>query len=319
LTLRRRSLVALTSALVAALLPHIADADPSAATYVTVRVYATQYAPNTPGSVEVAVPDRCAKFAALGWSSTLRSHNCPSGYAVGNDWRVFVKRDGGQSAFIPLRDVGPWNIDDNFWDPPSGTRPRRLFTDLPAGVPEAQAAYQSGYNTVPNCLLLSGSPSGHAGAADQFGRCVRNPSGIDLSVQAAAVLGLSYLQNEWVTVSFLWEPVGSAPPPPPPPASTPAPTPAPHKKGTLRGAVYLDGTRQPLKGATMCESGPEPSASMSCAKPTSKKGTYSDGVRPGEYTLMTTFPGYECRVEPSRVSIVSRTTTAADAFCTPAP
>lgn len=73
------------------------------------------------------------------------------------------------------------------------------------GTPEAQAAFYNGYNRVSNCKNLNGSLSGHPGAADQFGRCVLNPGGIDLSVAAAARLGLGHLQNGWVTVTFLWE------------------------------------------------------------------------------------------------------------------
>jgi hypothetical protein len=175
---------------------------------VTFRVYATQYQSSTPGSVEVALPDKCAKFAALG----LVDQSCPAGYQPGLDYRVAVQRASGQQAAIPVKDVGPWNIDDNYWDPTGGPRPRRLFTDLPQGTPEAQAAFYNGYHTVSNCNTLSGQPSGHAGPADQYGRCVLNPAGIDLSVAAAATLGLGPGQSEWVTVSFLWE---SSPPPPP--------------------------------------------------------------------------------------------------------
>ena len=175
---------------------------PNVATY---RVYATQYKPNTDGSVEVAVPDKCVKFAALGLSTS----GCPSGYVRGLDYRVIVTRDSGQSQAIPVKDAGPWNIDDNYWDPadPSFPRPRRLFGDLPRGTPESQAAFYNHYRNVANCNNLDGSPSGHSGGADQFGRCVLNPSAIDLSFAAAAQLGMP--GSEWVTVSFLWEPLGS--------------------------------------------------------------------------------------------------------------
>jgi hypothetical protein len=175
---------------------------------MTARVFATQYNPNTPGSVEVAVPDQCAKFAALANTAALKSVGCPAGYALGLDYRVVVARDSGQSAAIPVRDVGPWNIDDNYWDfGPGSSRPRRRFGDLPPGTPEAQAAYYNSYNASSNCKSLSNTPTGHAGPADQFGRCVLNPGGLDLSVAAASQLGLGNLQNEWVTVSFLWEPI----------------------------------------------------------------------------------------------------------------
>jgi len=180
----------------------VTTADAADATF---RVFATQYNPNTSGSVEVAIPDKCAKFAALGWTSALGSANCPSGYRTDLDWRVVVRRDSGERLKIRVKDVGPWNTDDNYWNSPKGARPRRLFSDLPRGKPEAQAAFYDGYNTVPDCKTLSGTSSGRSGPADQFGRCVLNPAGIDLSVAAAANLGLRHLQNEWVTVKFLWE------------------------------------------------------------------------------------------------------------------
>ncbi len=176
--------------------------------FATYRVYATQYAPNTPGAVEAAVPDKCAKFAGLRNQTVLNQFGCPAGYRLDLDYRVVVTRDNGQTATIPVREVGPWNLDDNYWAGPGSSRPRRLYTDLPRGVPEAQAAFYNGYNTVQNCINLStGQPSGRAGGADQFGRCVLNPAGIDLSIEAAKQLGLGNLENAWVTVSFLWEPL----------------------------------------------------------------------------------------------------------------
>lgn len=176
--------------------------------FVTLRVFATQFNPHTAGSVEVAVPDKCAKFAALGSQSLLNQFGCPAGYRLGLDYRVVVTRDSGQSAAIPVREVGPWNLDDNYWDFPGGgsPRPRRLFTDLPFGLPEAQAAFERDYNFRP-CTNLNGQPSGRSDGADQMGRCVLNPAGIDLSVAAAAQLGIGNLRNEWVTATFLWEPV----------------------------------------------------------------------------------------------------------------
>ena len=173
---------------------------------VTYRVFATQYQPLTAGSVEVAVPDKCAKFAALRNSAVLAQFGCPDGYALGLDWRVNIGRDNGRSAVLPVRDVGPWNLDDNYWDGPAGSpRPRRLFTDLPRGRPEAQAAFFDDYNLQANCKDLNGNPTGRTDGADQMGRCVLNPAGIDLSVAAAAQLGLGPGQNEWVNVTFLWE------------------------------------------------------------------------------------------------------------------
>ena len=186
----------------------LAAASPGPQQFTTARAFATQYNPHTAGAVEVALPDKCVKFAALGNTSALSSQGCPPGYRLGLDYRVVVTRDSGQSAVFPVREVGPWNIDDNYWNfGPGSSRPRRLFADLPPGRPEAQAAFENGYNTVPNCLTLARQPSGRSGPADQFGRCVLNPAGIDLSRAAAAQLGLGSLQNDWVTVTFLWEPL----------------------------------------------------------------------------------------------------------------
>ena len=176
--------------------------------FATLRVFATQYNPNTPGSVEVAVPDKCAKFAALGNQAVLNQFGCPPGYQLGRDYRVLIFRENGRSGAIPVKEVGPWNTDDNYWDfgPGGSPRPRRLFRDLEWGLPESQAAFQQDYNFKP-CLNLDRTPSGRSDGADQFERCVLNPAGIDLSVAAAAQLGLGALQNEWVTAVFLWEPV----------------------------------------------------------------------------------------------------------------
>ena len=175
--------------------------------WATYRVFATRYDPNTAGSVEVAVPDKCVKFAALGDTSDLSNFHCGSGYPVGLDYRVLITRDNGQSMYIPVKDVGPWNIDDNYWDPADSTypRPRRMFGDLARGTPESQAAYYNSYNNSANCKNLDGSLSGHSGGADQFGRCVLNPSAVDISTAAAQQIGFS--GAEWVTASFLWEPI----------------------------------------------------------------------------------------------------------------
>lgn len=81
----------------------------------------------------------------------------------------------------PVWDIGPWNTRDDYWD-----ASRAEFTDLPQGEPEAQAAYQSGYN----------------GGEDQFGRTVSNPAGIDLADGTFYNIGLN--DNGWVTVTYLW-------------------------------------------------------------------------------------------------------------------
>ncbi|WP_433164602.1 hypothetical protein [Kribbella sp. CA-247076] len=87
-------------------------------------------------------------------------------------------------AFEPVWDVGPWNTKDDYWNP-SATR--EMWKDLPQGRPEAQAAYQNGYN----------------GGKDQFGRTVANPAGIDLA-DGTFWDGLGLTNNAWVDVTYLW-------------------------------------------------------------------------------------------------------------------
>ncbi|MFJ8077217.1 hypothetical protein ACIQ7Q_25625 [Streptomyces sp. NPDC096176] len=83
----------------------------------------------------------------------------------------------------PVWDVGPWNTHDDHWNPSSV---RETFKDLPRGMPEAQAAYEDGYN----------------GGHDGFGREVLNPAGIDLADGTFYGVGLD--DNGWVTVTYLW-------------------------------------------------------------------------------------------------------------------
>ncbi|MBH8591895.1 SPOR domain-containing protein [Paenactinomyces guangxiensis] len=143
-----------------------------------IRVYATQYNPNTPGAVEVALPDKYLKFANLGWDYTYP--NPP--------YTVNIQREStGQWIYdIRVDEVGPWNTDDNYWD--DNTK-RRIYSklccttqQLDPGIPESYAAYYEGYNN----------------GKDQFGRNVANPAGIDLTPETAKKLGLAYLQNAWV-------------------------------------------------------------------------------------------------------------------------
>ncbi len=149
----------------------------------TYTVFATQYGAYT--NYEVAIPDKCLKFANLGWSLA----GCPAGaYAYGKKYAVKISRPGYTVDRAPVLDVGPWNVDDTYWAINSDPQYRRRFTDLPLGTPAAQAAYFDNY--------INGK--------DQFGRMVRNPAGIDLSDGVRRELGLKYLENAWVQVTFLW-------------------------------------------------------------------------------------------------------------------
>lgn len=104
-------------------------------------------------------------------------------------YSVRVCASNGRCEWAPVWDVGPWNTKDDYWNP-SATR--EMWKDLPQGRPEAQAAYQNGYN----------------GGKDEFGRTVANPAGIDLA-DGTFWDGLGLTDNAWVTVTYLW--TGSGP------------------------------------------------------------------------------------------------------------
>jgi hypothetical protein len=101
-----------------------------------------------------------------------------------SDYSVKVCAPNGRCAFAPVWDVGPWNTRDDYWNP---SDQRQEWSDLPQGVPQAQAAHADGYN----------------GGRDQYDREVANPAGIDLGDGLFwDALGLT--DNSWVTVDYLW-------------------------------------------------------------------------------------------------------------------
>jgi hypothetical protein len=108
----------------------------------------------------------------------------PSGTALasngGNEYQVQVC-NGATCLTEPVWDIGPWNTKDNYWD-----AARAEFGDLPVGLPEADAAYNQGYN----------------GGLDEFGRSVANPAGIDLADGVFHDLGMG--DNGYITVTYLW-------------------------------------------------------------------------------------------------------------------
>ncbi|HLT20349.1 MAG TPA: SH3 domain-containing protein [Thermomicrobiales bacterium] len=99
----------------------------------------------------------------------------------GDEFQVRITYKG-KSLVVPVWDVGPWNTEDNYWDPPE----ERSFKGLPRGVPAAEAAYFDGYN----------------GGRDGKGREVRSPAGMDIGDGAFYALGMT--DSDWVDVEFLW-------------------------------------------------------------------------------------------------------------------
>ncbi|MGW9441182.1 SH3 domain-containing protein [Streptomyces sp. NPDC055607] len=99
----------------------------------------------------------------------------------GREYRVRLCYKG-RCETAPVWDVGPWNTRDDYWNPPAQ---RETWRDLPQGRPEAQAAFQNGYN----------------GGLDEFGRRVANPAGIDVA-DGTFWDGLGMTGNDWVDVTF---------------------------------------------------------------------------------------------------------------------
>ena len=126
----------------------------------TYRIFATQYVGYT--TFEVAMPHRKLK-AAGGFKITLSLN--------------------GRSVSAPIKEVGPWNTYDNWWEP---VAKRTMWKDLPRGKPEATAAFFDNYN----------------GGLDEFGRQVLNPAGIDLTPAVARRLGLAKYENAYIYVSL---------------------------------------------------------------------------------------------------------------------
>jgi hypothetical protein len=129
---------------------------------VRCRVFATQY--NGYTRSEVALPHRLLKDKG--------------GYTVS------IRR-GNHGTKARVKEVGPWNIRDNYWQ---SRKHRDMWDDLPRCMPEAQAAYFDNYNR----------------GKDQYGRKVLNPAGVDLTPRVASRLGLKRYENAWVWVRYPW-------------------------------------------------------------------------------------------------------------------
>ena len=150
------------------------DTPTSGTTGVTFRIYATRegLVGGTTSNGHVIQPQD--HFVALPCVCALSSKG-------GNEFQVRIQYQD-KSVTAPVWDVGPWNIDDNYWDPPA----KRKYPNLPQGQPEATAAYYDNYN----------------GGLDGRGRKVQIPAGIDIGDGTFADLGMT--DSGWVTVTFLW-------------------------------------------------------------------------------------------------------------------
>ena len=153
-----------------------ASALPAARSY---KIFATRY--DLGDRYAVALPDKCLKFSNAG--NRLCAED---GYQINQGYFVYLSYDGETAAEV--WESGPWNVDDNYWSTSRDPQPRRMFADLPAGMPEAQAAFFDGYN----------------GGVDQYGRTVTAPFGIDLGRQVSIDIGLQPGNNDWINITFAW-------------------------------------------------------------------------------------------------------------------
>ena len=141
----------------------------------TFKVFATQYEGYT--RFEMALPHRKLKFAG-GFSAVISCKPGDNGHPRGV---ANSQNCNGRLVRVPIKEVGPWNTYDNWWD---SVARRSMWKDLPRGIPEAEAAFFDRYN----------------GKKDEIGRIVGNPAGADLTPAAAARLGLTKYENAWITV-----------------------------------------------------------------------------------------------------------------------
>ena len=92
----------------------------------------------------VALPDAYLKFANLGMGGSIPSlyqpYYLPSGFSPsGTPYTVDIADSNGTivAQHVLIADVGPWNEDDNWWDPVKTT------TTIPSGCPIASALHSS--------------------------------------------------------------------------------------------------------------------------------------------------------------------------------
>ena len=156
--------------------------------------YTTQYVPNTvfpypnfDGKIQVALPDKYMKFCRI-------YNKCTTNYPSERSYTINFYDGKYSISNMGVGEVGPWNENDNWWDPASNwPRVRRTFADLPQGTPEAYKAVCCQYN----------------GGKDQSNRIITTKPygpGMDMSTNAAAWLGWKSLENRWVYIYYFnWD------------------------------------------------------------------------------------------------------------------
>lgn len=142
-----------------------------------------------------------ATYRVYGYQEGLVGHTTANGHVIqpedffvalpcfcvlsskgGDEFSVRLEYDGN-TVTVPVWDVGPWNVEDNWWDDPS----ERTWQGLERGMPQAAAAYYDDYN----------------GGKDGWGREITSPGAIDIGDGAFHALGMT--GSDWVTVTLLWQ------------------------------------------------------------------------------------------------------------------
>ena len=145
---------------------------------VTYRVYATREGLVGARTANGHIIQSRDHFVALPASSALNANDSTYTYTV----NLSNPANGRSVNNVPVWDVGPWNIKDNYW-----AAHRTEFATLARGTPEAQAAYLNGFN----------------GGLDDSGRAVQNPAGIDLA-DGTFWDDLGMAGNGYIDVTYNW-------------------------------------------------------------------------------------------------------------------
>ncbi|GAA0924733.1 hypothetical protein [Nonomuraea longicatena] len=159
--------------------PPTAPAQKTPSQKITSRVFATRIGEVGERTANGHTIGKRDVFVALPSRRALNPSVRATDYLV----RICYPRNG-RCTVAPVWDVGPWNIRDDYWNPPDE---REMWSDLPHGRPQAQAAYQDSYN----------------GGRDDRARKVLNPAGIDLADGLFWDV-LKMTGNDWVEVTYLW-------------------------------------------------------------------------------------------------------------------